>query len=533
MPPIEYMSWVAWRATRGGRSRHPKLGTCSTPSITCGPPRRIRRWSAASLLWACLVPALAGLVASPAHAQDTTLVSNVGQTPVSTVDSGYFQQTFTTGDATSGYTLGSVEITTGTDGAPAISVCERDHYGDPISCTSLTAPSSTEAGTLVYTAPAKHLLAANKTYSLYVQGDLTTYSTTTNDGEDSGGAAGWLLGNAIQVQNLFADWVDYTGGPSLLVAIKGSVTTTNNPPVVDNAILDQIAKAGIEFSYGFPENTFSDPDPADSLTYTAALSDDTVLPAWLSFDAATRTFTGTPAAGDVGTVSVKVTATDGADSVSDTFDIVVVMPATDASLIGLTLTAGTDPVELTPAFASDVENYTATVADDVARVAFEAETNDDGATVLFFDGVDSALADADEMAEGHQVDLGFGMNTVKVEVTAEDTMTKKTYTVNVTRKLLEGPIAVLVTNEGGTEHPSAVDSVNAQAFITGPNRYRIEQCGPEGNGGHTVLGPHVREDRGGPRRDAGRCGGGVDDPGCTDAAFYRVRGAVRDGARAG
>ena len=42
------------------------------------------------------------------------------------------------------------------------------------------------------------------------------------------------------------------------------------------------------------------------------------------FDAATRTFSGTPLNGDVGTITVTVTADDGnGGTVSDTFDIVV------------------------------------------------------------------------------------------------------------------------------------------------------------------------------------------------------------------
>jgi Ca2+-binding RTX toxin-like protein len=54
------------------------------------------------------------------------------------------------------------------------------------------------------------------------------------------------------------------------------------------------------------------------------LADGSALPSWLSFDAATGTFSGTPTNGDVGTVSVRVTALDGGGaSVSDTFDIAV------------------------------------------------------------------------------------------------------------------------------------------------------------------------------------------------------------------
>ena len=56
----------------------------------------------------------------------------------------------------------------------------------------------------------------------------------------------------------------------------------------------------------------------DTLTYTSDAS------GWLSFDAATRTFSGTPLNADVGTMTVTVTADDGnGGTVSDTFDIVI------------------------------------------------------------------------------------------------------------------------------------------------------------------------------------------------------------------
>ena len=74
-----------------------------------------------------------------------------------------------------------------------------------------------------------------------------------------------------------------------------------------NTIQDQTATVGTALSYAFPANTFADTDAGDTLTYTATKSDDTALPSWLSFAAATRMFSG-PTAADVGTVSVKVTA---------------------------------------------------------------------------------------------------------------------------------------------------------------------------------------------------------------------------------
>ncbi|NBV21196.1 MAG: hypothetical protein EBS05_04645, partial [Proteobacteria bacterium] len=83
----------------------------------------------------------------------------------------------------------------------------------------------------------------------------------------------------------------------------------NQAPFVANAIADQTAVATVPFTLTFPTNTFVDPE-GQTLTYTATMSDDTALPSWLTFNAGTRTFSGTPASGDAGTLTVKVTATD-------------------------------------------------------------------------------------------------------------------------------------------------------------------------------------------------------------------------------
>ena len=110
------------------------------------------------------------------------------------------------------------------------------------------------------------------------------------------------------------------GGRSAIV--ESVEPLTNSAPTVANEIPDGRATPGTAFSYTFPADTFNDAD-GDTLTYTAAQDDDSALPSWLTFTAGTRTFSGTPQTGDIGTVSVKVTASDGTDSVSDTFDIVV------------------------------------------------------------------------------------------------------------------------------------------------------------------------------------------------------------------
>ncbi len=91
----------------------------------------------------------------------------------------------------------------------------------------------------------------------------------------------------------------------------------NGAPTVANLIPDQTATVGASFSYIVPANTFADPDN-DALTYSSNAADIS----WLSFNATTRTFSGT-AQGTGGTVSVDVTASDGTLSVRDTFTISV------------------------------------------------------------------------------------------------------------------------------------------------------------------------------------------------------------------
>ena len=58
------------------------------------------------------------------------------------------------------------------------------------------------------------------------------------------------------------------------------------------------------------------------MTYAATAIDGSALPAWLTFNPTTRTFSGTPTS--TGTVGVRVSATDsGSLTASETFNIVV------------------------------------------------------------------------------------------------------------------------------------------------------------------------------------------------------------------
>ena len=103
-----------------------------------------------------------------------------------------------------------------------------------------------------------------------------------------------------------------------------SVANTNDAPTLGGAIADQAADEGSTFSFALPAGMFADMDRGDVLTLTASMSDGSNLPSWLTFDAANGTFSGTPGWNDAGTLSLRVTATDGSGaSVHDDFDVAV------------------------------------------------------------------------------------------------------------------------------------------------------------------------------------------------------------------
>ncbi|MGX7835505.1 putative Ig domain-containing protein, partial [Campylobacter fetus subsp. venerealis] len=103
-----------------------------------------------------------------------------------------------------------------------------------------------------------------------------------------------------------------------------TVANVNDAPTVANPIPDQNATQDVAFSFQFAENTFDDVDVSDVLTYSAHLNGGDPLPAWLSFNPVTRTFSGTPGNAHVGTITIDVIAIDGnGESAIDTFDLVV------------------------------------------------------------------------------------------------------------------------------------------------------------------------------------------------------------------
>jgi hypothetical protein len=167
------------------------------------------------------------------------------------------------------------------------------------------------------------------------QGDSLTYSVTLAGGSP---LPSWLIFNPATCTFSGTPANEDVGSLGVTVAatdlVGASVSSTfamaianvNDAPVLVQAVADQATMENAPFSFTVPADTFADADfiHGDSLSYSAKMADGSVLPTWLSFDAVSQNFCGTPANADVGTVQVKVIATDtGGLAAESTFRITV------------------------------------------------------------------------------------------------------------------------------------------------------------------------------------------------------------------
>jgi VCBS repeat-containing protein len=236
-----------------------------------------------------------------------------------------------------------IDVTiTGTNDAPVIVV--EDLIG---AVTEKITPTGniTDSGTITFSdvdLTDVHLVSANGTAVGSVLGTLTAVKNTDTTGTGTGGQLTWnySVGSAaveyLAVGQTKVDSFNITlndqNGSVITKTIAVTITGTNDAPTVTTLLADITATENSAFNYNFtiPTGTFADVDNGDSLTYTTTLVDGSgnaiATPSWLAFtsNSGTWNFRGTPRAGDVGTLKVKVTATDNyAASVSDTFDLVI------------------------------------------------------------------------------------------------------------------------------------------------------------------------------------------------------------------
>ncbi|MEA5605512.1 putative Ig domain-containing protein, partial [Nostoc sp. UHCC 0252] len=237
--------------------------------------------------------------------------------------------------------------TLGNLGDQNIKVTVNDIFGDEVSDVFILTIAKVNSPPIVDQAIADQEATAKTTFNFSIPKntfsdvdleDTLTYTATLENGDP---LPSWLTFNPNNLTFIGTPTNDNVGSLNIKVTATDpafaeisdvfalTIAKANNAPILDQAIADQEATAETTFNFIIPENTFSDVDLEDTLTYTATLDNGDPLPSWLIFDANKRTFIGIPTNNNVGSLNIKVTATDpGGAEVSDDFALTVAQKIT-------------------------------------------------------------------------------------------------------------------------------------------------------------------------------------------------------------
>ncbi|PQO89319.1 hypothetical protein C5614_28990, partial [Massilia phosphatilytica] len=172
--------------------------------------------------------------------------------------------------------------------------------GQPVVLDALANASDQDAGTTLTVASLHSGVPAGVTY------DAATHTFTLDPSNAAYQSLAQGQSTTVSVEYDVTDGAATTTG-----TVKWTISGTNDAPYVSAPVGDQIVESGTAFSYTIPATAFADIDANATLTYELKLDDGTALPAWLHFDAATRTLSGTPpATTNVTPFALDIAATD-------------------------------------------------------------------------------------------------------------------------------------------------------------------------------------------------------------------------------
>jgi len=287
--------------------------------------------------------------------------------------------------------------------------------------------------------------------------DIDAATTLVYSAQVAGGGAlpGWLSFNATtrtfsgtplnaNVGTLSIDVIASDGSVTVTDTFDIVIANTNDAPTVANAIPDQNATEDVLFNFSFASNTFNDPDLGSTLTYSAELVGGGALPGWLSFDSATRTFSGTPTGADVD-IDVEVIASDGTLSVSDIFNITIT-PVDDSPVLAIPIPNQNTTEDVAFNFQFAAGTFT---DPDIGDVLTYSATMADGSTLLPWLSFDPATRTfSGTPANG---DVG----TISIKVTAADInlgpTASDTFDIVIANSNDAPTIANAIANQNATE----------------------------------------------------------------------------------
>ncbi len=127
------------------------------------------------------------------------------------------------------------------------------------------------------------------------------------------------------------DTVTYTvsdGTSTVPATVTINISPVNDAPIA-LPLANQTVVMSTPFTIQLPSDTFLDPDPEDNLQITALLADGSPLPTWLTFDATSLTFSGSP--DSISTLALRLTAIDDSGLLAETTFVLTAEPMIEAA----------------------------------------------------------------------------------------------------------------------------------------------------------------------------------------------------------
>ena len=241
----------------------------------------------------------------------------------------------TTGTISGTPTVAMLNTTSGSTAAFTLEIVATNGQGDQVSgqftlTNTFAPPAVISAPGNVTATPGQQFTWTPPTGTFsdpYDKGLTYTFAQSNGSALPSGitqsnGSVSFWAGGATQ----FTLLVTATDGLGRTVSTDVTFIVPHVAPQFPTPASNQTASATLAFSYTVPAATDAN---GYALTYSAAQSGGGALPSWLSFNAATRTFSGTPPAS--ASYTLIVTASDGQGASASTSFTLAVSPPPDAT----------------------------------------------------------------------------------------------------------------------------------------------------------------------------------------------------------
>jgi hypothetical protein len=228
----------------------------------------------------------------------------------------------------------------------------------------------------------------------------------------------------------------------------------NSVPTISSTALTTV-ESGTAYSYSL---VAADAD-GDTLTMSAAN-----LPAWLTFDSATGTLSGTPSDADAGDTTVTLTVSDGTDDITQAFTITVTLPVAVNNPAVITSTGITD------ATVGETYSYTLTATDADSDTLTMSTTIPGALSWLTFDDTAGILSGTPASGDVAATEI-----TLTVSDGTDDTI--QTFTITVADAIVtpvgdsprDASQASFIVSDNMNNWESWVDANGSSQEITDPD----------------------------------------------------------------